>query len=74
VHYKQGENEKAFSFAKNNVNRQTFEPNAVLHTALIFAANGKKKQARLMLEECLESSFELGPVQTKKIIKQLSLL
>jgi hypothetical protein len=74
VLYKQGENEKAFSFAKNNVNRQTFEPDAVLHTALIFAANGKKREARLMLEECLESSFELGPLRTKKMKKQLSSL
>lgn len=74
VFYKKGENEKAFSFAKNNVNRQTFEPSAILHTALIFAANGKKKEARRMLEECLESSFELGPLQTKKIKKQLSSL
>lgn len=72
--YKKGENEKAFSFAKNNVNRRTFEPNAVLHTALIFAANGKKKEARQMLEECLESSFELGPLQTKEIKKQLESL
>lgn len=70
--YKKGENEKAFSFAKNNVNRRTFEPNAVLHTALIFAGNGKKKEARQMLEECLESSFELGPLLTKEIKKQLA--
>lgn len=72
VFYKQGENEKAFSYAKNNVKRQIFEPNAVLHTALIFSANGKKKEARLMLKECLESSFELGPIQTRKIKRQLA--
>lgn len=72
--YKDGEVRKAFAFAKDNVNRQTFEPGAILHTAQIFAASGKKNEARRMLKQCLESSFELGPLQTQQVKKMLAVL
>lgn len=72
--YKKGELTKAFAFSKNNVYRQTFEPGAVLHTALIYAAIGKKKQAKAMLQDCLVSSFELGPVQARQIKNHLKSL
>ena len=72
--YKNGEVQKAFAFAKDNVNRQTFEPDAILHTAQIFAANDKKNEARRMLKQCLESSFELGPLQTQQIKEMLGAL
>lgn len=74
VHYNKGDSDKAYMLAKNHVYKQTFEPDAVLNTALIFAANGKKEEAKQMLEECLESSFEIGPVTTKQIKEKLASL
>lgn len=74
VYYNQGEPAKAFEYARSYVNKMTFEPDATLHTALIFAANGKKEEAKKMLEKCLESSFELGPVVTKQVKEKLQTL
>lgn len=65
--YKQGNIEKAYKIASSKVYMQTFEPDALLHTAYIFEAKGEKSQAKKMLEACLESSFELGPLTTASI-------
>ncbi len=74
AYFKNGENNKAMTLATNYVYKKTFEPNALFHTALVFAANGKKQEAKALLRECLESSFELGPVTTMIIKEKLALL
>ena len=45
-----------------------------MHTAFIYADSGKKKVAKEMLQECLDSSFELGPVASKVIKDKLASL
>lgn len=74
VYYNKGEKEKAYSIASTYVYGQTFEPDAMLHTGFIFAANQQEEKARDILEEYLDSSFELGPVTTKKIKEKLASL
>jgi tetratricopeptide (TPR) repeat protein len=74
VHYKMGHVKKAEELVTGFVKGKTFEPDAVLHTAYIYAANGQTKEAKQMLEECLESSFELGPLTVKEIKEKLSIL
>ncbi len=72
--YKKGDMQRAYSIALNYVYKRHFEPGALLHTAIIFSSAGKKEEAKKLLEECLESSFELGPVKTKFIEEQLKSL
>lgn len=72
VYYNKGEKEKAYAIASTYVYGQTFEPDAMLHTGFIFAANQQEERAKEILEECLDSSFELGPVTTKKIKEKLA--
>ncbi|MBN8673679.1 MAG: hypothetical protein J0L56_06070 [Chitinophagales bacterium] len=74
VYYNKGEKEKAYAIVSTHVYGQTFEPNAMLHTGFIFAANQQEGKAREILEECLDSFFELGPVTTKKIKEKLASL
>lgn len=74
VYYHKGEKEKAYSIASTYVYGQTFEPDAMLHMGFIFAANQQEEKAREILEECLDSSFELGPVTTKMINEKLASL
>lgn len=71
VNYYKGNNEKALAIARSHVYQKNFEPEAVMHTAMIYAANGKKAEARQMFEECLSSSFEIGPVKTRFVHEQL---
>ena len=54
--------------------KRNFEPDAVLHTALIFSGMGKKDKARTMLKECMESEIEIGPVKTKFVKKEINSL
>jgi len=74
VYYVKGDIEKAYELVNNYVYKRNFEPDAMLHTALVFSAAGKKEKAKELLKECQASSFELGPVKTKFIRKQLKLL
>lgn len=74
VEYKRGNNQKALELARAFVHNKTFEPDALISTAFIYAANGKKAEAKKLLEECLESEFEIGPLQTKEIKEKLALL
>lgn len=73
-YFKCGNTKKAFALSTNYVYQKTFEPEALYHTALIFSANNKRKEAKEMLEECLTGSFELGPMVTSEIKKQLKIL
>ncbi len=74
TYYNQGQIDKAYAISKQYVYNKTFEPDAVLHTAYIFAANGNKAEAKAMLKECLGSSFEIGPLTTKEIKAKLETL
>lgn len=74
VYYNKGDIRKALQFSKSYVHQFTFEPDALMHTAFIYAANGKNKEAKALLQECLQSSFELGPVATKQINQKLQTL
>lgn len=69
--YKSGKNKEAFRWASSYVVGQTSEPDAIMHSAFIYAANGMEKEAKKMFKECLESSFELGPVATSRILEAL---
>jgi Tetratricopeptide repeat len=73
-YYRNGNIDEAFKTAQDFVFNKTFEPDALMHTAFIYAAKGKKEEARKMFRECLESSFELGPLAIAKIKNQLSSL
>lgn len=74
TYYNKGEMAKALEYSKSYVYKMTFEPGATMHTAFIYAANGKKEEAKRMLEGCLESSFELGPVATRLVKEKLQTL
>ncbi len=71
AHLAMGQPEKAMLIINNYVYRRTYEPRVCYQAAMVFAANGKRKEAGELLEECLESSFELGPLTTSKIRRQL---
>ncbi|NOT52653.1 MAG: hypothetical protein HOP10_15425 [Chitinophagaceae bacterium] len=73
-YYNSGDKIKALEYAKSYVFKRTFEPGALMHTAFIFADNGKKKEARAILNDCLASSFELGPAATEMIKEKLESL
>lgn len=74
VYYNKGDIKKAFEYASTHVYKRTFEPQATMHTAFIYAAIGKKEEAKEMFKECLTSSFELGPVATREIELKLQSL
>jgi tetratricopeptide (TPR) repeat protein len=71
VYFNRGENQRANTIVNNYVYKRNFEPDAVLHTALIFSGAGKKDKAKLLLKECLESQFEMGPVKSKFIGQEI---
>lgn len=73
-YYKSGDKLTAMKYAKGYVYRKTFEPDALLHTAFIFADNGNNEEAKALLKECLQSSFELGPVATAAVREKLASL
>lgn len=74
VYYNQGNIDQANLIATNYVYKRNFEPDALYHTAMIFSAAGKKDKAKELLEECLTSSFEMGPVKTEIIREKISML
>jgi predicted Zn-dependent protease len=71
VYYLTGDYPKAFEMANAYVYKHSFEPELMLQTAFIFAENGKKKEAKTLLRQCLESAFELGPLVTGQVKKKL---
>lgn len=66
VLFHQGEKEEAVKLYMENVERQTYEPEAIYHMGMVFHAHGISK-GKSLLEESLEASFELGPLVTKEI-------
>lgn len=73
-YYKGGNKAKAMEYTRRAVYKRTFEPDALMHTAFIFADNGRRDEAEKLLKQCLESSFELGPVATRRIKEKLASL
>lgn len=66
-YYKNGFLKKALSISKEFVINNTYEPEALLHTAQILKANKQVKEAQKLKEMLLESTFELGPNASKKL-------
>lgn len=71
IKYRQGRHKEALSLVEKYVFGYNHEPEALMHVAYIFEANGKIGDARRLFSECLKSSFELGPVLTQKIKEKL---
>ncbi len=67
-----GENEKALQIAKEHVEQQCFEPDAIYHLGMIFKANNQDEKGNAYLKEALQSEFELGPLVSQTIQKQLN--
>lgn len=72
--FREGKQAKALNILKKHVIGQTGEPLALYHSGLILKENGKKKEAKKLLEAALDASFELGPVVTADIKRQLEQL
>jgi tetratricopeptide (TPR) repeat protein len=74
VYYKMGDIQKAGELIERFVLDKTFEPEALMNSAVVLAANGRSFKAKELLNECLQSSFELGPVKTaavRDLLKEL---
>ena len=67
AYYKNGFAKKAINISKNHVIGKTFEPEALLHTATIFKANGNTKAAQELKKELLGAIYELGPNSEQEI-------
>ncbi|MEP6597491.1 MAG: hypothetical protein ABJA71_16170, partial [Ginsengibacter sp.] len=74
VYYNKGEMDKAYEIIRDHVNKRTFEPHAYMNMGFIYAAAGKKDEAKKYLEACGKSSFELGPNAENKIEEKLKML
>lgn len=67
VLYRQGNTQEAWTIMNNHVINRTFEPEVLYRLGQVLIASGQLEQGRKMLQECLESKFELGPVIVKDI-------
>ncbi|WP_248723957.1 lipopolysaccharide assembly protein LapB [Seonamhaeicola sp. ML3] len=67
VYFNNNQEDKALTIMEDHVVGKTFEPEALYHLAEVYKANGKFDEAKKIKHELLESSFELGPLTTKKI-------
>lgn len=74
AYFCKGEYQKAFAITLNYVYGKTFEPESLYRTAMIFLKSGRQKEAIQLLNKCMESSFELGPLKTSQIQDQLNVL
>jgi len=72
VHHKKGNIEKATALYRNYVLNKTFEPEAMFYGGHIMKAAGQKELAKKLFSECLNSSFELGPLLYQQVRKQLA--
>jgi len=69
-----GEKLAALQLMEENVIGKTEEPIALYHSALIYKENGKKQEAKKLLIEAKAAAFELGPVISNEIKRQLKVL
>lgn len=68
--FHQGNTQEAFRIYHDNVEGQTFEPEAIYHMGMVYHAMNKRG-GRSYLEESLEAAYELGPLVTSKIASTL---
>ena len=68
----QGDAEKALKIIEEKVKGYTYEPGPVLNMAKIYKANGMDKEAGKYFKEALKASYELGPLATVNIKKELA--
>lgn len=74
AYYQNGNLSEALKWTSSYVIGQTSEPEALMHSAFILAANGKKSEAKSLANESLAGSFELGPQAERKIKELLTSL
>jgi tetratricopeptide (TPR) repeat protein len=71
-YYKDGDNQRALQVVNDHVFERTFEPESLYHMGMIYRSNGFLKEGNEMLQEALESSFEVGPSVSKSIQEALN--
>jgi len=67
AYFKNNNKTKALEIVEKYVINNTFEPEALLHTAQILKANGKKNKATNLKLELLGAIYELGPNAEQEI-------
>lgn len=67
AYFKNNNKTKALEIVEKYVINNTFEPEALLHTAQILKANGKKNKATNLKSELLGAIYELGPNAEQEI-------
>lgn len=67
-YFKKKDFKKSLKIVDSYIANKTFEPEIQYHMAEIYKANGKISKAKKIRKELLKSSFELGPLMTKKIL------
>ncbi len=72
--FQNGEKQKAVEILEKYVIGRTGEPDVVYYAGIIMKEAGHNKQAKSLLKEALDASFELGPVATTEIKKHLATL
>lgn len=70
-YYSTGAYAEALELAQQKVENKTFEPEALYHLGMIYAANDLKQKSEILLREAAASSFELGPSISNKIKARL---
>ena len=70
-YFHKGETEKALRIVEEKVKDQTAEPEAVYHMGVIYSASHQVEEGNKLLNEALESEFELGPVASATIRRYL---
>lgn len=69
VYHVLGNVNSAESIIKNKVLGKSFEPDVVYTAGSILAEVGCYKESKILMDEALDASYELGPLTTKEIIK-----
>ena len=67
AYYKNGNYKEALKLTEEYVLDNTFEPEALLHTAAILKANGNQKEAQEIKNQLLGAIYELGPTSEQEI-------
>ncbi|MEQ9426426.1 MAG: hypothetical protein RJQ09_18535 [Cyclobacteriaceae bacterium] len=64
-----GEIDEAVDIIEQNIVNQTYEPESLYHMGVIYLKAGHNEKGMKLLNEALESSYELGPEVTRQIKK-----
>lgn len=68
TYFHNGDTKKALKIITEHVKDKTSEPEVLYRMASIYKANGMLSEVTPLKEELLESSFELGPMTTQKVM------